>query len=265
MKKTNKSQLLALLISAAAFAASGPATAGEVKVTRTITAGGDADKDKAEGDEQKKTIVIKRIEAPGEEGEAKERTWIGVGLGEPDEALVAQLGLKDGAGLVVTHVAENSPAAKAGLQKNDVLLEMEGQSLVVAQQLQKLVKARKEGDKVTVKYLRAGKKDSVTVTLGKTKDFAMNMDSGGEFEWRAASPDTITIHDSGGGSGGSWASAGAPGDHVIMLQDALKGAKLDQKRVQVEVRRSLDEARKAIAVFIHDYNHFWLIERLGYR
>jgi S1-C subfamily serine protease len=36
-------------------------------------------------------------------------------------------------------VAPDSPAAKAGLEKNDVLAELEGQLLVVPAQLRKLV------------------------------------------------------------------------------------------------------------------------------
>src|SRR5207244_203491 len=79
-----------------------------------------------------------------------------------------QLGLDPGVGLVVTYVSSNSPAAKVGLQKHDVLVEFEGQSLVLPAQLRKLVQARKEGDSVKLKFYRAGKRETVSATLAKT-------------------------------------------------------------------------------------------------
>ncbi|HEX4348794.1 MAG TPA: hypothetical protein VH251_00330, partial [Verrucomicrobiae bacterium] len=50
-----------------------------------------------------------------------EATWLGVGAEETSESLTSQLELKPGEGLVVTFVSSNSPAAIAGLRKNDVL------------------------------------------------------------------------------------------------------------------------------------------------
>ena len=187
------------------------------------------------GESSKKSITIKRLEAVEEEG--KERTWLGVGLAEPDEALIAQLGLKDGVGLLVTHVAKESPAEKAGLQKNDVLLEMDGQTLVVPEQLQKLVQARKEGEKASVKFLRGGKKDSVTALLGKTKTRVMSADGDNSFVWRTEPGAFAFAH-----PGQTAHSA----DHLIVLEKALRDAKIDQKRVKEEVQRSMEEARKAM-------------------
>src|SRR5262245_57613546 len=44
--------------------------------------------------------------------------WIGVECRDASPKLRAQLGLKDDEGLVVMHVAEDSPAAKAGLKQH---------------------------------------------------------------------------------------------------------------------------------------------------
>lgn len=215
-----------------------------VKVVNVVASSGEADKADSSTGEKKKSIIIKRIEASGGAAEEKERTWLGVGLAEPDEALVAQLGLKDGAGLVVTYVAKDSPAEKAGLKRNDILLELEGQSLVVAAQLQKLVQARKEGDKVAVKYLRGGKKESATVTLGKSKGLAMGADGdANSFVIHSGEPGALAFTMGGGTAAGG---GGAHGEHMIVLKKALDDAKMDQKRIQVEVRRSVDEARKAM-------------------
>jgi len=235
MKRLNRNLALALLLGAATLNQRTAVGSQPAPEDVTVVVAGAADAEKADAD-KKKSIVIKRIEADGAEAQPKERTWLGVGLAEPDEALIAQLGLKDGAGLIITYVAKDSPAEKAGMKKSDVLLEMEGQTLVVAQQLQKLVQARKEGDKVTLKLLRGGKKESVSATLGKTQIAAVTVDSNNNFVWSAGDPGFKFI------SG----DHAAHNDHMIVLKQALEKAKLDQKLVQVEVKRSLDEARKAM-------------------
>lgn len=237
MSRINKQMVRALMLSGLTLASPAGLKAEEVEVVRDVAVAADAAAKDAARTEKKRSIVIKRIEAPGDDAEVKERTWLGVGLSEPDEALVSQLGLKDGAGLVVSYVAEGSPAAKAGLQKNDLLLEMEGQSLVVPAQLQKLIQARKEGDQVTLKFLRGGQRESVTATLGKTKARSRAVDGDNVFVWHAGGP---------GGAAGLDDDRAAHAEHMVILKKALEDAKFDQKRVQVEVRRSVDEARKAM-------------------
>jgi len=232
MRQSNLNAVSALLLSAVTLGSAGCATAQEAKSAGDVAVAVPAVKPVPPV--APKAITIKRLEATEEEG--KERTWLGVGLAEPDEALISQLGLKDGAGLLVTYVAKESPAETAGLQKNDVLLEMEGQILIVPGQLQKLVQGRKEGDKVTLKFLRGGKNDSVDATLGKTKTRVMSADGDNAFVWRTTP--------------GAFAFAHAPeaahADHMVVLEKALKDAKIDQERVKVEVKRSMEEARKAM-------------------
>src|SRR5882762_7571199 len=72
----------------------------------------------------KRKLWIESVERSHGKESAKEVTWLGVYTEEASEALGSQLGLKSGEGLLVTYVAADSPAAKAGLQKNDVLVEL---------------------------------------------------------------------------------------------------------------------------------------------
>jgi hypothetical protein len=185
--------------------------------------------------EKRKALQINLIDATREQG--KERTWLGVSLAEPDETLVAQLALKDGIGLVVTHVAEGSPAAKAGVQKSDVLLELNGHNLIVPQQLQKLVQMRNDGEKVTLKLLRGGKKESVSVTLSKTRLAGRTLDGADTLIWHSGEPVGLTH---------TGPDRLYMDDSLRVLSKTLGDAKLDQERVQVEVRKSVDVARKAM-------------------
>lgn len=99
--------------------------------------------------------------------ERKQVSWLGVGVSEASDNLVAQLGLKPGQGLVITVVAGNSPAEKAALRRRDVLVSFDDQMLLDAEQLRKLVQMHKEGDSVTLTYFRDGKKETVTAKLGR--------------------------------------------------------------------------------------------------
>jgi membrane-associated protease RseP (regulator of RpoE activity) len=114
-------------------------------------------------------IIVKAIEPTDRDWltSGKDLPWLGITTEEASEALASQLGLSAGAGLVVSYLVPDSPAAKAGLEKNDVLVEFDGQMLVHPAQLRKLVRVRKEGDPVKLVVYRGGKQQTLTATLAK--------------------------------------------------------------------------------------------------
>jgi membrane-associated protease RseP (regulator of RpoE activity) len=87
---------------------------------------------------------------------------IGVNVSEPDDTLRKQLKLGD-AGVVVTAVAENSPAAKQGVKINDVLVSADGKMLANGQKLQESVQHAAESP-VVLELLRGGVTLRITVT-----------------------------------------------------------------------------------------------------
>ena len=91
--------------------------------------------------------------------------WVGIAMEPVQNVVRAQLSLAPGEGIVVSHVAPESPAAKAGLQPNDILLRFEDQILVEPSQLRKLIAMRKAGESVKLHYLRKGERKEATVTL----------------------------------------------------------------------------------------------------
>jgi serine protease Do len=76
---------------------------------------------------------------------------------------------KDADGAKIYDVTKDSPAEKAGLQKDDIIYKIGDEKVVDAATLSNIIKAKKEGDKVTVYFMRDGKKKDVSVTLGKNK------------------------------------------------------------------------------------------------
>lgn len=220
------------------------ATAGEdspkeEKTIRVIVAGGPDDSQASDPQKVHKTIVVKGVEpvlASSHPGR-KELPWLGVATDEAAEVVTAQLGLDPGVGLVVNYVATNSPAAKAGLQKNDVLVEFDGQALVLPAQLRKLVQARKEGDTIKLVYYRAGKQQTATATLGRTStSFGLLGDEhswGGDLKELQLQLRDLPIRDT-------------IREQMEVVRKALGDVKIDQKKLRVEIERGVEQARKAL-------------------
>src|SRR5580700_4786944 len=67
------------------------------------------------------------------------RGYLGVGVEELTDDRVKALKLKDNQGLEVKRIDPNSPAAKAGLKENDVILEVNGRSVEGIEQFQRSI------------------------------------------------------------------------------------------------------------------------------
>jgi len=188
---------------------------------------------------QKEKLTIERIEPVADEEQVSKATaWLGVSTTEASEALTAQLDLQPGVGLVVTYVVGESPAAKAGLKKNDLLVSFDDQSLVHPAQLRKLVRSRNVGDSVKLGYYRAGKLHTVSIHLGQSasrpapfNEEQRNLEVG-LHELQKQLKDLhldVLIR-----------------DQMNAARDALGSIHIDQKKVQEDIRHGMEEARKAI-------------------
>jgi serine protease Do len=70
-------------------------------------------------------------------------------------------------GVAVTRVADDSPAAKAGLQKGDVILAYDGERVTSTQKLSRLIGESAPEHTARLKVWRAGDERDVSVTLGR--------------------------------------------------------------------------------------------------
>jgi membrane-associated protease RseP (regulator of RpoE activity) len=91
---------------------------------------------------------------------------LGVDLAAPAAALRAQLGLDEGAGLIVTAAPPESTGAKAGLAVHDVIVELGDQKVGDAAKLKDTLVAA-AGKSVKLGVLRAGKSLAIDVPLPK--------------------------------------------------------------------------------------------------
>ncbi len=93
------------------------------------------------------------------------RGWLGVVIQELDEDLAKSFGLKKTEGVLISEVAENSPAKKAGLKSGDIILKMDGHKVYDIGELRNKIALTPPGTKVTFDILREGKHKTVTVTI----------------------------------------------------------------------------------------------------
>jgi VCBS repeat-containing protein len=101
------------------------------------------------------------------------RPYLGVRYVPITPTVQAQRHLSVSEGVLVTSddpqnapaVLPGSPAAKAGIQSGDIILQADGQKLSADVSLQHLVLAKNPGDTMTLVLLHAGTQKTVTVTL----------------------------------------------------------------------------------------------------
>jgi serine protease Do len=98
------------------------------------------------------------------------RGWLGVSIGDPTPDKVKSLNLKNNKGALVVDVVKNSPAADAGLKKDDLVIAYEGHKIDDAAALQSSVGDTPVGRKVGLAVLRDGKTIDLTVRIGNLED-----------------------------------------------------------------------------------------------
>ncbi|MCH7526910.1 MAG: PDZ domain-containing protein [Planctomycetes bacterium] len=127
-------------------------------------------------------VVVRRVSAGGDgehvmrirvmANKVKENEgggWLGVQMGNVTEALRAQLG--DVEGIVVLNVIEDSPAAEAGFEQHDIILEINDEK--IGGDLAEMGKRiRQAGPDARMKFtvLRDGERRNVIATLGERSD-----------------------------------------------------------------------------------------------
>jgi serine protease Do len=93
------------------------------------------------------------------------RAMLGVSLAEMTPDVAEGFGLAGQHGVIIQQVVPDSPAAKAGLRRNDVIVEYNSQSVSDLQKLRLKVADTTPGRPIQMVVLRDGKRVPVSVTL----------------------------------------------------------------------------------------------------
>ena len=73
-------------------------------------------------------------------------------------------------GVVVVGVVSDSAAEKAGLEKGDIIISIEGQKVADSANLKYVLYQYEVGDNVTITYIRNGKEENTKIKLSKSED-----------------------------------------------------------------------------------------------
>jgi serine protease Do len=98
------------------------------------------------------------------------RGWLGVVIQKLDPGLMQAFKLKDDRGALVSDVLPDSPAAKAGLKRGDIIVGFNGNLVEDSQELPRLVATMMPDTEVTVEVIRNGERQSLPVVLGTMKE-----------------------------------------------------------------------------------------------
>lgn len=103
------------------------------------------------------------------------RGYIGINFQAVDENLARALDLPETSGVVVIDVVDDSPASKAGLQSEDVILAFDGRPIKNTRDFRRYVAERLPGTDVVLTIFRDGRRKEVSVTLTEfpTDELAM--------------------------------------------------------------------------------------------
>lgn len=117
-----------------------------------------------------KVISDTKGDAP-EDGDAPAQPaggpWLGIHTAPVPAALRAQLDIAEEEGLVVERLAPDSPAGRAGIRENDLLLSFNLTPVNSAEKLRAELAKSRPGEKALVDYLRKGQREKAAITLGK--------------------------------------------------------------------------------------------------
>jgi len=83
-----------------------------------------------------------------------------------DQVTLDAYGLKGPEAVIVNSVVDGSPAEKAGIQKRDVITEVDGKKISTSSDLQDYIIDRPVGSTVRLGFLRDGKAQTANVTIG---------------------------------------------------------------------------------------------------
>src|SRR5262249_40204140 len=125
------------------------------------------------------TTQLKQDKTPSAEDSALTGSWIqfnldgsylGVFLEEVTSDRVKELGLSQERGAIIMKVIKDSPAEKAGLKENDVIVSFNGRPVDSVREFERLLGDTPPNRTVAIEFLRGGSRQTVSATVTKRND-----------------------------------------------------------------------------------------------
>ena len=112
------------------------------------------------------TSIVQKVVSDLKQFGAVQRAYLGISFMELTPELVKEKEIQGtNSGIYVAEVQDRSAAAEAKLQKGDIIIALDNYPTLSTAQLQEAITKFSPGSKVTVTYIRDGKRNVSTVTL----------------------------------------------------------------------------------------------------
>ena len=198
--------------------------------------------------------IVKRVAQDLMDFGSVKRAVLGISMGTVDKKFADEMKLSSINGVYINEVMKGSAAEKAGLQKNDVIVAIDGQKITDASSVQAKVGSYHPGDKAVIRYIRDGKELETTVVFQAAAQQNGEADADGSIIFygahlKAASPETLKALGLKAGveivslDSGKMAEAGAKqggviayvnGEAVSKPEDVVAKAKKASRAIYIE-------------------------------
>jgi len=153
-----------------------------------------------------------------------EGAWLGVSLQDMTAKLAQSMEVKTESGALVKSVSDDSPAEKAGIKDDDIIIEFNGKRVADSEDLVNAVGEAKPGTEADIVVARKGGNKTLKVTLGEQPE---KVDV---FSSAPSAPRAFRILESSGTYGLSLqtlnrqlgAYFGAPNGHGVLIEEVRK-------------------------------------------
>lgn len=109
--------------------------------------------------------LVSKIVADLQDDGQIDRGWLGVQIKPVSEDVASVLGLDEGQGTQVEKVIADTPADKAGLKADDIVLSFDGTEIKIARDLTRAVANTAPDTTSEIEILRKGERMTLAVTL----------------------------------------------------------------------------------------------------
>ncbi len=95
------------------------------------------------------------------------RGWLGVGIQNLTEELAESFDYPSTEGALVSHIQQETPAAKAGIRQGDIIIRFNGERIKDVNELRNKVAATTPGKDIDLDVIREGRKTRLSVKIGE--------------------------------------------------------------------------------------------------
>lgn len=160
-----------------------------------------------------------------------ERAWLGISMRSVNSDLAEKLNFETPRGAHVRAVGKDSPAERAGVQRGDVILEFDGETIRDSSHLMHLVGASEVGESVGMVVLRRGSEEKrLTVTLEKRTEEVLAKLSGEPDEEQQEAFAGLTVENLTSAIAERYGYAA--NETGVVVTDVAKGSDAEKKRIR---------------------------------